>query len=65
MKESMGTGFEVVTELSPSNVTHRVIQAMSDDKLDIVSENFVSTYDRYKYVDYPYLPEVCGWSVSL
>ena len=58
MKQSLGADFEVVTDVSTSNVTHPVVQTVADDKVDVVADTFVANYDRYKYVDFAYQTQV-------
>jgi hypothetical protein len=58
MKQALGADFEVVTDVSTSNVTHPVVQTVADDKVDVVADTFVANYDRYKYVDFAYQTQV-------
>ena len=43
---------EMVTELSPSNVTHPWIQTLVDGKADIVPAKAGITHSRYQFVDF-------------
>ena len=43
---------EIVTELSPSNITHPFIQTISDGKADLITANAGMTHSRYNLVDF-------------
>jgi hypothetical protein len=59
MQRTLSIDFEVVTEYSESqNGLHPVVQTVADGLVDIVADNFVSTFDRSKYVDFSYPVEV-------
>ena len=43
---------EIVTELSPSNITHPLIQTISDGKADLLAVSAGMTHSRYSLVDF-------------
>ena len=58
MKTSLGVDYVVVSEVSNTTSTNRVVQTVADDDVDVVPETYVATYQRHQVVDFPYLTEV-------
>ena len=46
--------FEIITDLSPSNVTYEALQTVADGRADITLMPFGVTYERYKMADFSY-----------
>lgn len=47
-------GVEIITQISKSNRTHPVVQTVADGIVDLVADNFVSTHERFRFVDFSY-----------
>jgi hypothetical protein len=54
LENKLNLNYSIVTEVSESNLTHPIIQTVSDDKVDIVADSFVPTQKRHKFVDFSY-----------
>ena len=58
MKTSLGVDYVVVSDVSNTTSTNRVVQTVADDGVDVVPETYVATHQRHQVVDFPYLTEV-------
>ena len=47
--------YEIITKLSPSNVTFDSLQTVADGRADLVPMAFGVTYQRFKMVDFSYM----------
>ncbi len=62
-RASYPAGFDIVTDVSQSSVTHPVVQTVADGKVDVVADSFVTTYERFSFVDFSYVTSFTTTSI--